>query len=62
MKITGKEDLRIQKTMAGIHAAFEEMICEMDYDSITVKELCARAMINKKTFYQIGRASCRERV
>lgn len=52
MKITGKEDLRIQKTMAGIHAAFEEMICEMDYDSITVKELCARAMINKKTFYR----------
>ena len=34
--------------MAGIHAAFEEMICEMDYDSITVKELCARAMISKK--------------
>ena len=52
MKITGKEDLRIQKTMAGIHTAFEEMICEMDYDSITVKELCARAMINKKTFYR----------
>lgn len=38
--------------MASIHAAFEEMICEMDYDSITVKELCARAMINKKTFYR----------
>ena len=51
MKITGKEDLRIQKTMAGIHAAFEEMICEMDYDSITVKELCQQAGVNRSTFY-----------
>lgn len=27
------------------------MICEMDYESITVKELTERAMINRKTFY-----------
>ena len=28
------------------------MICEMDYEKITVKELCERARINKKTFYR----------
>lgn len=29
----------------------EALICEKDYDRITVKELCDRAKINKKTFY-----------
>ncbi len=46
-----KEDLRIQKTKQAIRKTFEEMICEMDYQKITVKELCERAMINRKTFY-----------
>lgn len=27
------------------------MICEMDYDQITIKELTQRAQINRKTFY-----------
>ena len=27
------------------------MICEMDFEQITVKELTERAMINRKTFY-----------
>ena len=46
-----KEDLRIIKTRQAIFTAFKEMICEMDYDQITIKELCERAMINRKTFY-----------
>ena len=46
-----KEDLRIIKTRQAIFAAFKDMICEMDYDQITIKELCERAMINRKTFY-----------
>lgn len=52
MILKGSEDLRVQKTMDAIHKTFEEMICEMDYDQISVKELCARARINKKTFYR----------
>ena len=28
-----------------------ELICEKDYEKITVKELCDKARINKKTFY-----------
>lgn len=52
MLIQGTEDLRIQKTIEAIQKTFEEMICEMDYNKITVKELCDRARINKKTFYR----------
>lgn len=52
MLLNGTEDLRVQKTIEVIHKTFEEMICEMDYEKITVKELCERARINKKTFYR----------
>ena len=51
MILTGSEDIRVKKTMISIRNAFCDMICEMDYERITVKELCERAMINKKTFY-----------
>lgn len=51
MQLTGKEDLRVQKTISAIKKAFEELICEKDYASIKVTELCQRSMINKKTFY-----------
>lgn len=52
MLLNGSEDLRVQKTIDAIQKTFEEMICEMDYEKITVKELCERARINKKTFYR----------
>ena len=51
MILTGNEDLRVVKTIQGIKAAFEELMCEKDYAKITVKELCERSRINKKTFY-----------
>ncbi|MBQ9624758.1 MAG: TetR/AcrR family transcriptional regulator [Clostridia bacterium] len=51
MLLTGKEDLRVIKTIEGIKSAFEQLICEKEYEKITVKELCDRARINKKTFY-----------
>ena len=46
-----KEDLRVIKTLDAIRGAFREMICEMDYDQISIKELTDRARINRKTFY-----------
>lgn len=46
-----QEDLRVRKTKKAIRTAFEDMICEMDYNEISIKELTARAMINRKTFY-----------
>ncbi len=51
MILTGNEDLRVKKTITGIKTAFESLICEKEYDRITVKELCDRAQVNKKTFY-----------
>ena len=51
MILKGNEDLRVVKTIEGIKSAFESLICEKDYEKITVKELCDRARINKKTFY-----------
>ncbi len=51
MILRGTEDLRVIKTINGIKAAFESLICEKEYRKITVKELCERARINKKTFY-----------
>lgn len=52
MKITGYEDLRVQRTINNIYQAFEDLICEKDYSKITVTELSRRAQINKKTFYR----------
>lgn len=52
MRLTGTEDLRVQKTIDGIYSAFYDLLCEKDYKDITVKELCDRARINKKTFYR----------
>lgn len=46
-----KEDLRVIKTREALHHAFKEMICEMDYNQITIKELTQRAKVNRKTFY-----------
>ena len=46
------DDKRVAKTIRNIHATFEQMMCEMDYRDITVKELCERALVNKKTFYR----------
>lgn len=51
MILTGKEDPRVQKTIESIKAAFHDLILEKDYEHITVKALCERARINKKTFY-----------
>ncbi len=51
MILTGSEDLRVLKTIRAIKRAMKELLCEKDYQKITVKELCDRAQINKKTFY-----------
>ncbi len=39
MILTGNEDLRVQRTIESIKKAFEELICEMDYEKIKVTEL-----------------------
>lgn len=44
-------DLRVQRTKKLLKEQFKEMFLEMDYEKITIKELCERAMINRRTFY-----------
>lgn len=48
---TQHTDMRILRTRQAIRKAFTDMICEMDYEQITIKELTQRAGINRKTFY-----------
>ena len=45
------EDLRIRRTKESIRNALKQMVVEMPFEKITVKELAARAMINLNTFY-----------
>ena len=51
MEINKPMDMRVEKTLTAIRKTFEEMIMKMDYEKITVKDLCDRARINRKTFY-----------
>lgn len=44
-------DKRVVKTKKLIIDTFKEMIIEMEYEDITIKELAERANINRKTFY-----------
>ena len=44
-------DLRVQRTKRFLKDEFKKMFIEMDYEKITIKELCERAMINRRTFY-----------
>lgn len=53
MKLTGTEDLRVQKTVEAIRSTYEQLLLERGATGrITVKELCEIARINKKTFYR----------
>lgn len=46
-----KPDLRVVRTRNAIRSAFEDLVCEVGLDKITVSALTERAGINRKTFY-----------
>ena len=52
MRTTPANDLRVTKTLDAIDTAFRAMVLEKGLAAITVKELCERARINKRTFYR----------
>lgn len=52
MRTTPANDLRVTKTLEAIDTTFRAMMLDHGYESITVKDLCERARINKKTFYR----------
>lgn len=48
----GKQDLRITRTQHLLFEAFTELLEDRDFENITVKDLCDRAMIRRTTFYK----------
>ncbi len=46
-----KSDRRVERTKDAIRAVFKDMVCELPYEKITVKEIAERAGINRNTFY-----------
>ena len=52
MRTTPAKDLRVTKTLEAIDTSFRTLMLEKGYEALTVKELCERARINKKTFYR----------
>ncbi len=44
-------DLRVQRTKKILKDTFNEMIVTTDFEKITIKDLCDKAMINRRTFY-----------
>lgn len=43
IQLTGTVDLQSQKAVEAIRTVFEQLLCEMDYHEMTVKELYERA-------------------
>jgi AcrR family transcriptional regulator len=52
MRTMPSKDLRVTKTLEAIDTTFRAMMLETGFEGITVKALCDRARINKKTFYR----------
>jgi AcrR family transcriptional regulator len=46
-----KQDIRVKMTKALLHKSILELLRENPISKITVKEICARAGINRATFY-----------
>ena len=46
-----KIDPRIRRTRKLLLDAFQELLAEKDFDSITVQDITARATVNRATFY-----------
>jgi len=48
---TKSVDLRVKKTRMTLQKAFMELMSERDFQSITVRDITERAMVNRATFY-----------
>ena len=51
MEGSTKTDLRVVKTKKAIRQAFAELMNQKPLEAITVSDVAAKAMINRKTFY-----------
>ena len=46
-----KQDLRIIKTKKVLYMALVDLMREKTFEEIKVSEICARALVNRSTFY-----------
>ena len=46
-----KTDLRIIKTKRNLYEGFALLLAEKDYDSIKIKDICDKSLVNRSTFY-----------
>lgn len=46
-----KVDLRVRKSQLAIEQAFVSLVTEVGFEQVTVKSLCAQAMVGRSTFY-----------
>lgn len=44
-------DLRVQRTKKVLKDNFKDLFLKYDYEKITIKELCEKSMVNRRTFY-----------
>jgi AcrR family transcriptional regulator len=51
-KPEGKEDLRVRRTRKLLQTALMELTIQKGFDSVTVKDICEQAMVNRATFYR----------
>lgn len=53
MKTSGSgNDLRVRRTYKLLWKAFEELLSEQHFSSITVNQICEKAMVHRTTFYK----------
>lgn len=45
-------DLRVIKSQRAIHKAFNELVAQEGFERLTVRRLCAEALIGRSTFYR----------
>jgi AcrR family transcriptional regulator len=49
---TSKEDVRVQRTRKLLQQALIDLTVEMGFATVTVRDICNRAMVNRSTFYR----------
>lgn len=50
--LSGQEDLRVRRTQKLLWEALLALMDERDFEAITVKDICDRAMVHRTTFYK----------
>ena len=51
-KSQGKEDLRVRRTRKLLQTALMELTIQKGFETVTVKDICEQAMVNRATFYR----------